>query len=111
MPAPHEWNTLVFSPLRQGFKKVPITKLNFTERHVPYSDYTVRDIGGRSARHIADRIRITPADYINLESQLGDFADLYWDTILYPDAQLLALDVVEETEGDEWVLVDVDFGL
>lgn len=106
----YEWQGVAFGPLTpDGMVVIPESILNVTERHIPYSDASVTDIGGRSPRHYRSRIRLTVANFVSMESEIGQTSDLTLGGVVYPDATLLGLTNIRMTPRAEYVLTDADW--
>lgn len=106
----YEWQGNAFGPLLpDGLIPIPESVLNVTERHIPYSDASVTDIGGRSPRHYRARIKLTVAAFVSMESEIGETSDLTLGNVVYPDATLLGLTNIRETPQAEYVLTDADW--
>lgn len=111
MPAFYEWAGLAFGPKISDAIPIPSGELSVTERHIPYSDASVIDIGGRLPRHYATTIRINPNDYVAFDAALGQTADLYLANQLYPAATLVKLSAPQSTIHGEWILCEAEWVL
>lgn len=112
MTAFYEWQGNEFAPLiPDGMIPIPEGAYNSTERHVPWGDVNVLDLGGRSSGHFRARIRMLIAAFVSMYAEVGQVADLILGGITYSDAALINLTNVRMTPGGEYVLADADWAL
>jgi hypothetical protein len=118
MPAYYQFKTLVFGPRISGeVPAVDPAELISGERHIPYSNLTVIDLGGRGPRRFKCTIRVTESDLVAWEDALGTTGDLYVAGQLWPLATLMKLGGHNRTPLDaapvwhfmeaEWVIGSV----
>jgi hypothetical protein len=92
MPAYYQFGSLVFG-VRQS-AEVPAVdpgELIYGERHIPYSNFTVLDIGGRGPRRFKCTIRIPASDQFSWDDALGTTTDLYVAGQLWSPATLVKM--------------------
>lgn len=103
MPAYYQFSTLVLHPRaadEQPMVSAPETILS--ERHVPYSDLNILDIGGKSFRRWAVKLRVAPDDITALEALLLVSAELTVAGVTWPRATLTSLTNHTMTPMAEW---------
>lgn len=112
MTAFYEWDFVEFAPLiPDGMIQIPEATYNATERHVPWGDVNVLDLGGRNSRHYRKRIRMTVANFVSIDAAVGQVADLILGGITYTDAALISLTNIQQTPRGEYVEADADWVL
>lgn len=80
-----------------------------SERHVPYSDYNVIDVGGRGPKKWKARVRIRPDDVQWIEPLLGKTAALTVNGVTYAKALMTALSNHQVSPLGEWHAYDAEF--
>jgi hypothetical protein len=81
-----------------------------SERHVPYSNLTIFDVGGRAgARHVSATVRVTPALVAAFEALLLVTDTLIWDSASYPNTTMINLTNKRITPLREFYWFDVEF--
>lgn len=92
MPAYYQFKSLVFGPRISGeVPSVDPAELVSGERHVPYSNLNIIDLGGRGPRRFKCTIRIPPEDFSAWDNALGSAGDLYVAGTLWTPATLMKL--------------------
>lgn len=110
MPDYYSFGNIAFgSMVPDGLIIIPSGEVNYGERHIPFSDQSVLDLGGRSPRHYAARIRATISNYVAIENQVGTTTTLVLGGIEYDNATLVKLDNVRQTPFGEYVLADAEW--
>lgn len=81
-----------------------------SERHVPYSNLTVFDVGGRAgARHYKLTVRISPAVVAGFEALLLVTDTLVVNGASYPEATLISLSNKKITPRREFYWFDAEW--
>lgn len=81
-----------------------------SERHVPYSNFSIVDLGGKAGvRHVAASVRLTPALMGPFEALLLVTDTLVWDLVEYPGATLVKLENKRITPRREYYWVDAEW--
>jgi len=93
MPFAYEFVGLKFGPRVQDLvPQVIPPEVISGERHVPYSNITVLDLGGRGPRRFKSSIRVASIDRVAFEDLVGSTGTLYVATIPWPQSTLMKLD-------------------
>jgi hypothetical protein len=91
MAEAYEFKTLKFGPPVSDRIPQVDRELIFGERHVPYSDKTILDIGGYGPNRYASSIRVLAADVAAWRLALGTTGNLYIANVLWTGATLVKL--------------------
>lgn len=91
MAEAYEFRGLKFGPPMNDRLPQVDRELIFGERHVPYSDKTILDIGGYGPNRYASTIRVNAEDVAQWRLALGQSGDLYIANVLWTGAVLVKL--------------------
>lgn len=106
----YEFAGFAFRPrASDGQPMVSASGLLSSERHVPYSNFTVLDLGGRTPRRFATSIRLDPDQVIAFEGLIGTTGPLTVAGIEWSSATLLAMDNHTMTPGGEYHFYDASW--
>lgn len=91
MPEAYEFDGIKFGPVMNDRIPSVDRDLVYGERHVPYSDKTIVDIGGYGPNRFSSTIRVGRMDVTSFRLRLGRTASLYIANVHYPHAVLIKL--------------------
>jgi hypothetical protein len=109
-PYTYAFGATAFHPVAAEFQPlVTAPGLASSVRHVPYSALNVLDLGGKTERRFATKIRVAPGDVAAIELALGATDALTVAGVAWPSATLVKLDGHAMTPRGEWHLYDAEW--
>jgi hypothetical protein len=109
-PFTYAFGALTFHPAAvEAQPMVGAPGLASSVRHVPYSDLQILDLGGRTERRYAAKIRVVPGDVETIEAMLGATFSLTVAGVLWPSATLIKLDGHTMTPRGEFHQYDAEW--
>lgn len=109
----YQFGALAFTPKQSDFVSgVEPGEMQYGERHVPYSNINIIDLGGKTSRRWKATIRVAPTDVVAWESAQGQTAELWVMGTQWHSATLVKMGNHQRTPleaGPIWHFYDAEW--